>query len=86
MEVSTKERLTGALIVVLALVVVVPNCCPAAAARDQGTPPAQNPEDGAPLQTYNVQLDAPDAGAVAARDVPPAAAAQIAAVPPPVTE
>jgi DedD protein len=85
-DTSTKERLTGALLVVLALVVVVPELLSGHRPTRSGEMPAQNPEEGAPLQTYHVQLDAPDAGAVAAHDVPPAAAAQIAAVPPPVTQ
>lgn len=84
-ETSAKERLTGALLVVLALVVVVPELLSGRRLPRSGDLPAQNPEDGAPLQTYNVQLDAPDTGAAATRDVTPAAAAQIAAVPPPVT-
>ncbi len=85
METSTKERLTGALLVVLALVVVVPELLSGRRPTHTGDLPAQNPEEGAPLQTYNVQLNAPDTGAAAPRDVPAAAAAQIAAVPPPVT-
>jgi cell division septation protein DedD len=84
-ESSTKERLTGALLVVLALVVVAPGLFSGRQPAGRGTPPAQNPEDGAPLQTYNVQLDASSAPA-APRDVPAATAAEIAAVPPPVTQ
>lgn len=86
MEVSTKERLTGALIVVLALIVIAPEMLSGRRAPVHGTPPAQNPEDGAPLQTYSIQLDTSTAAPVAERDVPAAAAAEIAAVPPPVTE
>jgi cell division septation protein DedD len=84
-ETSTKERLTGALLVVLALVVAVPELLSGRRPPGSGDLPAQNPEEGAPLQTYNVRLDAPDTAAAATHDVPPAAAAQIAAVPPPVT-
>jgi cell division septation protein DedD len=85
-EVSTKERLTGALIVVLALVIVAPEMLSGRRAAEQGTPPAQNPEDGAPLQAYRFQLDPANGGAVNGREVAPAAAAEIAAVPPPVPE
>lgn len=86
MEVSTKERLTGALIVVLALIIVAPEMLSGRRAPEQGTPPAQNPEDGAPLQAYRFQLDPANGGPVNAREVAPAAAAEIAAVPPPVAE
>lgn len=85
METSTRERLTGALLVLLAVVVVAPEIFSGRRTAGQGTPPAQNPEEGAPLQTFNVQLDAASAPETP-RDVPPAAAAAIAAVPPPVTE
>jgi len=84
-EVSTRERLTGALLVVLALVIVVPELLSGHRPAAQGIPPAQNPEDGAPLQTYDVQLDPSGAARAAPRDEPAAAAAQLAAVPPPVT-
>ncbi len=85
METSTRERLTGALLVVLAVVVIAPELFSGRESVGRGTPPAQNPEEGAPLQTYNVQLDAASTTEVP-RDVPAAAAAQIAAVPPPVTQ
>ena len=74
MEVSTKERLTGALLVLLALVIVVPELLPGRHAGTAGTPAAQNPEDGAPLQTYNVRLDTAAPPAVAAQDAPAATA------------
>lgn len=86
METSSKERLTGALLVVLALVILAPELLSGRRAAERGTPPAQNPEEGAPLQTYEVQLDGSRSLPAAPRDVPAAAAAEIAAVPPPVTE
>lgn len=70
MEVSTKERLTGALIVVLALVVVAPELLSGRHAPESGTPAAQDPEDGAPLQTISIQLDSPAAPSAIVRDVP----------------
>jgi DedD protein len=85
-EVSTKERLTGALIVVLAIIVVAPELLSGRHEPAQGTAPAQNPEDGAPLQTFSVQLDASGMAPPASREIPAAAAAEIAAVPPPITE
>src|SRR5690348_2863450 len=86
METSSKERLTGALLVVLALVILAPELLSGRRAAERGTPPAQNPEEGAPLQTYEVQLDGSKALPVMPRDVPAAAAAEISAVPPPVTQ
>jgi DedD protein len=83
-EVSTKERLTGALLVLLALVIVVPELLPGRHAGPAGTPAAQNPEDGAPLQTYNVRLDTAAPQPAAAQDVPAATAARMQSVPPPV--
>jgi DedD protein len=85
METSSKERLTGALLVVLALVILAPELLSGRRAAERGIPPAQNPEEGAPLQTYEVQLDGSKTLPAAQRDVPAAAAAEIAAVPPPVT-
>jgi cell division septation protein DedD len=84
-QASTKERLTGALILVLALVVIAPELLTGRRAPDQGIPPAQDPEEGAPLQTYSVALDAPRSGRVATVDAPAASAAE-PAVPPPVVE
>lgn len=86
METSSKERLTGALLVVLALVILAPELLSGRRAAERSTPPAQNPEEGAPLQTYEVQLDGSRILPATPRDVPAAAAAAIAAVPPPVTE
>jgi cell division septation protein DedD len=86
METSSKERLTGALLVVLALVILAPELLSGRRAAERGTPPAQNPEEGAPLQTYEVQLDGSRSSSAASRDVPAATAAEIAAVPPPVTQ
>src|SRR5262245_20223250 len=85
METSSKERLTGALLVVLALVILAPELLSGRRTAERGTPPAQNPEEGAPLQTYEVQLDGSKPLPTMPRDVPAAAAAEIAAVPPPVT-
>lgn len=90
MQVSTKERLTGALILVLALVVIAPELLTGRRAPDQGIPPAQDPEEGAPLQTYSVALDAPRTGQAAAVDAPDTPAVEPAVmpevVPPPVVE
>lgn len=86
METSSKERLTGALLVVLALVILAPELLSGRRAAERGTPPAQNPEEGAPLQTYEVQLDGSKALPAMPADVPAAAAAEISAVPPPVTQ
>ncbi len=86
MDTSSKERLTGALLVVLALVILAPELLSGRRAAERGTPPAQNPEEGAPLQTYEVQLDGSKPLPAVPADVPPAAAAEIAAVPPPVTQ
>jgi cell division septation protein DedD len=84
-EVSTKERLTGALLVVLALVLIAPELLTGRRAPDRGTPPAQNPEDGPPLQTFSVELDAGGGELVMSMDQP-AVAAEMAAVPPPVAQ
>lgn len=86
MEISTKERLTGALIVVLALVVIAPELLSGRSTPDSGTPPAQNPEDGAPLQTFNVELGAARSDQTAVPSEPAAATAELPAVRPPVTE
>jgi DedD protein len=85
-DVSTKERMTGALIVVLALVIIAPEMLSGRRAPEQGTPPAQNPEDGAPLQAYSFQLDPARGDVTNAREVAQVAVAEVAAVPPPVTE
>ncbi|HTQ35755.1 MAG TPA: SPOR domain-containing protein [Steroidobacteraceae bacterium] len=84
MEASTRERLTGALLLVVAVVIVAPEVLSGHHPAAQGTPLAQNPEDGAPLQTYDVQLDAARTVRPASAEAPEAAA-QLAAVPPPVT-
>jgi DedD protein len=82
-EVSTKERLTGALLVVLALIFIAPELLTGRRAPDRGTQPAQNPEDGPPLQTYSIELEAGRNELVKSPGEP--ATAEIAAVPPPVT-
>jgi DedD protein len=84
-EVSTKERLTGALILVLALVVIAPEMLSGRRAPERGTAVAQNPEDGAPLQTYSIRLDDPGPSQVSARDTAAVAVEEVAAVPPPAT-
>jgi len=86
METSSKERLTGALLVVLALVILAPELLSGRRTEQPGTPLAQNPEEGAPLQTYEVQLDGSKALPVMPPDATAAAAAEISAVPPPVTQ
>lgn len=85
MDTAAKERLTGALLVVLALVVVVP---PLLSGDESAvrTAPAHNPEEGAPLQTFDVPLDGSSTLAVVPREMPATAAAESVAVPPPVTE
>lgn len=85
METESKERLTGALLVVLAVVVVVPQLLSGGGDVRRATPQVQNPEDGAPLQTYDIPLDGSSSVPAVPRDLPAAAAAEIAAVPPPVT-
>ncbi len=85
METPTKERLTGALLVVLALVIVVPELLSGGGDVQRVAPPAQNPEDGAPLQTYDIPLNGSSSLPAVPRELPAAAAAEIAAVPPPVT-
>jgi cell division septation protein DedD len=84
METSTKERLTGALLVVLAVVIVAPELLSGRRAANSGPPPAQDPEAGAPLQTFDGAIDAAAEMPSATRNVPAEAAAAIAAVPPPV--
>jgi DedD protein len=84
-ETSSKERLTGALLVVLALVILVPELLSGHREAESGTRPAQNPEEGAPLQTYDVQLDGSKVSPAVPREVPAATAGEVAAVPPPVT-
>jgi cell division septation protein DedD len=86
METSSKERLTGALLVVLALVILAPELLSGRRAAERGTPPAQDPEEGAPLQTYEARLDGSKPLPATSGDVPAPAAAEIAAVPPPVTQ
>lgn len=84
METSTKERLTGALLVVLAVVIVAPELLSGRHKDASGPPPAQDPEAGAPLQTFDGPVDAAGDMPSATRNVPAEAAAAIAAVPPPV--
>jgi DedD protein len=85
METASKERLTGALLVVLAVVIVVPQLLSGGGEARRPAQLAQNPEDGAPLQTYDIPLDGSSSVPAVPRDLPAAAAAEIAAVPPPVT-
>lgn len=86
MQASTKERLTGALLLVLALVILVPELLSGSRSTLRGTPPAQNPAEGAPVHTYDMVLDPDAASGSGPRDVPaPQVAAELAAVPPPVT-
>lgn len=85
METDSKERLTGALLVVLAVIIVVPQLLSGGGEVRRSAPQMQNPEDGAPLQTYDIPLDGSSSVPAVPRDLPAAAAAEIAAVPPPVT-
>ncbi len=86
MQASTKERLTGALLLVLALVILVPELLSGSRKPVRGTPPAQNPAEGAPVHTYDMVLDPDAASGSGPRDAPaPQVAAELAAVPPPVT-
>ncbi len=86
MQASTKERLTGALLLVLALVILVPELLSGSRKPLRGTPPEQNPAEGAPVHTYDMVLDPDTAPGSGPRDVPaPQVAAELAAVPPPVT-
>lgn len=86
MQASTKERLTGALLLVLALVILVPELLSGSRRPLRGTPPAQDPAEGAPVHTYEMVLDPNAASGPGPRDVPaPQVAAELAAVPPPVT-
>jgi DedD protein len=86
METASKERLTGALLVVLAVVIVVPELLQwGRGDTRRATPQAQNPEDGAPLQTYDIPLNGSSSVPAVPRSLPAAATAEIAAVPPPVT-
>lgn len=58
MEASTKERLTGALILVAAVVVLVPEMLSVGADGVAGNLPSmQDPEAGAPLTTYDLRID-----------------------------
>lgn len=86
MQASTKERLTGALLLVLALVILVPELLSGSRKPLRATPPAQNPAEGAPVHTYDMVLDPDAAPGSVPRDAPaPQVAAELAAVPPPVT-
>jgi DedD protein len=59
-ESRIKERLTGALILVAALVILVPEIFSGrhVAGRVQANPPAAPASDGPPLRTYTAELDA----------------------------
>jgi DedD protein len=85
METDSKERLTGALLVVLAVIIVVPQLLSGGGDVRRAAPQVQNPEDGAPLQTFDIPLSGSSSVPAVPRDLPAAAAAEIAAVPPPVT-
>jgi DedD protein len=86
METASKERLTGALLVVLAVVIVVPELLQWGRGDTRRVAPqVQNPEDGAPLQTFDIPLNGSSSVPPVPRDLPAAATAEIAAVPPPVT-
>lgn len=88
MENATKERLTGALILVAALVILVPEMLSGPGGqRRADAPPAQDPAAGPPLRTYDMVLE-PAAGAKPApqETLTPASPAEEAAVPPPVTQ
>ena len=60
MESPVKERLTGALILIAALIVVVPEML---SGPDNSTPASgEDAEAGPPVRTYQLQLDTPAAG------------------------
>lgn len=60
MESPVKERLTGALILIAALIVVVPEML---SGPDSSTPASSgDAEAGPPVRTYQLQLDTPSAG------------------------
>lgn len=83
---STKERLTGALILVAALVVLVPEMLSGPGGGRATTAPAQDPAAGPPMRTYDLALD-PAARDGKPRQVPePSPVQEAAAVPPPVTQ
>lgn len=87
-ENATKERLTGALILVAALVILVPEMLSGPGGKRLGeAAPAQDPAAGPPLRTYDMVLE-PAAGAKPApqETLTPASPAEVAAVPPPVTQ
>lgn len=83
MENSTKERLTGALILVAALVILVPEMLSGPGDSNSHAAPAPEPQAGPPLRTYDISLNP---GASSGQSgLAPASADEIAAVPPPVT-
>ena len=79
METRIKERLTGALILVAALVILVPEIFSGhtVAKPTRDAPPAAPATEGPPLRTYTTDVDAtnPPPVASAAADVAPAPAA-----------
>jgi DedD protein len=84
----TKERLTGALILVAALVILVPEMLSGPDGDQPATVAAtQDPAAGPPLRTYDMLLE-PSAGAKPApqETLTPASPAAVDAVPPPVTQ
>ena len=70
-ETQTKERLTGALILVAVLVVVVPEIFSGPSRRAAGgiAPQAQSASDGPPLRSYTMELGADKTGAAADQSV-----------------
>lgn len=85
MENSTKERLTGALILVAALVILVPEMLSGPRGDDRGAAPAADPQAGPPLRTYDMALD-PAAAGRQQQAPAPTPVDEVAAVPPPVIE
>jgi DedD protein len=86
-ESSTKERLTGALILIAALVVLVPEMLSGPGRRAGAIAPAQDPQAGAPMRTYDMPLDPAAAGSDKRQQgLTPTPGEEAAAVPPPVTQ
>jgi cell division septation protein DedD len=88
---SVKERLTGALILIVALVIVVPELFSGRPTQRPATeaPDAQSADAGPPLRSYTMDLDAGQKGQPAKEPTPavveaqvPAAKAKQADVPP----
>jgi DedD protein len=84
----TKERLTGALILVAALVILVPEMLSGPDSdHAAATTSTQDPAAGPPLRTYDMLLE-PSSGAqpAAQETLTPASPVAVEAVPPPVTQ